>query len=95
MTAEFCTMELQEILDVVCDQCPGINCKNCTYEQVINYASKCIRYVEEWNASCENCKYYKIPERYSKKYYCCRKALVKVMPSDFCSYFEMKEGEAE
>ena len=47
MTAEFCTMELQEILDVVCDQCPGINCKNCTYEQVINYASKCIREVEE------------------------------------------------
>lgn len=25
MTAEFCTMELQEILDVVCNQCPGIN----------------------------------------------------------------------
>lgn len=49
MTAEFCTMELQEILGVVCDQCPGINCENgnCTYEQVINYASKCIRSVED------------------------------------------------
>lgn len=43
---------------------------------------------------CRNCKHYKIPDRYrSKKYYCCRKALLKVMPSDFCSYFEMKEGD--
>ena len=47
MTAEFCTMKLQEILDVVCNQCQGINCKNCTYENVINYASKCIWSVEE------------------------------------------------
>lgn len=101
MTAEFCTMELQEILDVVCDQCPGINCKNCTYEQVINYASKCIRYLEEKKEPniiyCKDCVYYRSPEKYLYKdsnLYCCRSALVKVSENDFCSKAIRKEGEA-
>ena len=51
---------------------------------------------------CKDCKYYrpqvKSAQRKNKTNYCCRTAVIKVKPNDFCSYGEAKmdgKGETE
>lgn len=48
---------------------------------------------------CKDCKYYKTYEmsvRWNgKTKYCCRTVLLKVNPTDFCSYGELKEREGK
>ena len=84
----------------LCDRCVHWNvCGNetCYDDDAKNALQRCADFLEV--VRCKDCKYYK-PQVKSAQWenktnYCCRSAVIKVNPNDYCSYGAKMDGKGE
>ena len=82
--------------------------KDCVFEEVCTFLDKtcverCCHFKNKADVvevvRCKDCEHYKTPQdpkyRNTSVLYCCRSALQKVKSTDFCSYGERSETNAE